>query len=516
MSTEDQNKAVVTLQQGVDVDAFIEDMVSGTNHNEFMPNRRVELYNEKIDSLRNVDFVLTKDEAVLLKNDPRVIDVRYGTKKENGIGLRPSVLEASRLYSKTTGLNNTHYNWGIPACVNSTNPFSTTTYNYAHGFTLSGNGVDVVISDSGIDPTHPEWLNYTGTASRLQQVDWPTISGLTGTYTQAADHYTDPDGHGTHVAGTVAGRLYGWAKSANIYAITVLDNVAAHGVSASFNMIRAWHNLKATQSSGYKRPTIVNCSWEYYAIYSNITGGVFRGTPWSGTNPVAVNGMVQTIYNRIGTVGNYQYIHPIRVSSVDADIVDAIAAGVVIIGAAGNDAHKIDISSGADYNNYYTSSVDGVIYYHRGGTPACADGVITVGSVRIASPEAKSTFSNPGPRVHLYAPGEAIMSAVPASSTVATNSGTVAYPLNSGFKSTKLSGTSMASPQVAGVLACIGEARPSYGPAEFAQWIENTATTSRLTDTGGGFSDTQSLQGGANVYLNQPFSRSEVYSITKS
>lgn len=516
MSTEDQNKVVVTLKQGVDVDAFIEDMVSGTNHSEFMPGRKVELYNEKPDSLRNVDFVLTKEEAAQLSNDPRIIEVRYGTKKENGIELKASVLEESRLYSKTTGLNNTHYNWGIPACINLTNPFSTTTYNYAHGFTLSGNGVDVVISDSGIDTTHPEWLNYDGTVNRLQQVDWPTISGLSSTYTQSPDHYTDTDGHGTHVAGTVAGRLYGWAKSANIYAITVLDNVAAHGVSASFNMIRAWHALKATQSNGYKRPTIVNCSWEYYATYSNITGGVFRGSPWSGTNPVAVNGMMQTIYNRIGTVGNYQYIHPIRVSSVDADIVDAIAAGVVIVGSAGNDAHKIDISSGADYNNYYTSSVDGVRYYHRGGTPAAADGVISVGSVRIASPEAKSNFSNPGPRVHIYAPGEAIMSAVPASSTQATSAGTVAYPLNAAFKSTKLSGTSMASPQVVGVLACIAEARPSYGPTEFASWIEGNAIQSRLTDTGGGFADTQSLQGGVNTYLYQPFSRSEVYSITKS
>jgi hypothetical protein len=81
MSTEDQNKAVVTLHIGVDVDAFIEDMVSGKNHNEFMPNRPVELYNEKPDSLRNVDFVLTREEANTLKNDPRIIDVRYGTKR---------------------------------------------------------------------------------------------------------------------------------------------------------------------------------------------------------------------------------------------------------------------------------------------------------------------------------------------------------------------------------------------------------------------------------------------------
>ena len=516
MSTEDQNKVVVTLKQGVDVDAFIEDMVSGTNHSEFMPGRKVELYNEKPDSLRNVDFVLTREEAAQLSNDPRIIEVRYGTKKENGIELKSSVLEASRLYSKTTGLNNTHYNWGIPSCIASTNPFSSTTYNYAHSFTLSGRGVDIVISDSGIDPTHPEWLDYTGTTSRFQVLDWPTASGLSGTYTQSANHYTDPDGHGTHVAGTAAGRLYGWAKSANIYAITVLDNPAAFGVSASFNMIRSWHNLKTTQANGYKRPTIVNCSWEYYATYANITGGVYRGSPWSGNAPVSVYGMLQTIYNRQGTVGNYTYIHPVRVASVDADIADAIAAGVIIIGAAGNDAHKVDISSGSDYNNYYIDSVDGVKYYHRGGTPSAADGVIAVGSVRLTSPEAKSNFSNPGPRIQLYPPGEAIMSAIPATSTQATSAGTVAYPLNSSFKSTKLSGTSMASPQVVGVLACIAEARPSYGPADWEQWITTDCTSSRLTDTGGGFTDTQSLQGGVNLYLKQPFARSEVYSITKS
>jgi subtilisin family serine protease len=492
MSTEDQNKAVVTLHKGVDVNAFIEDMVSGTNHNEFMPNRQVELYNEKLDSLRNVDFVLTKDEADLLKNDPRIIDVRFGTKVENGIILSKSASDTEKLYSKTNTLLATHYNWGIPACVNVTNPFSGTNLNFTHTWPTAGKGVDVVIQDSGILTTHPEWLDPSGTSSRLQAVDWPTVSNLTGTYTQNVNHYTDPDGHGTHVAGTAVGRLYGWAKEANIYAITIIDNAAAFGVSASFNMIRGFHTNKTVTLTGYKRPTIVN-----------MTGGVFRGTPWTSTSPQSIYGMVQTIYNRL--TSPTRYYHPVRVASVDADIEDCIDAGVILVAAAGNDAHRISVPTGQDYNNSYTDSVNGTTYYHRGATPAAYYGVVTVGSVKTVEPEGKNFFSNSGTGVDVYAPGESIMSAIPESSNIASQSDTVDYPLNGAFKSTKISGTSMAAPQVTGVLACMLDVRPEYNQSQVKAWIEEVGTTSRLSDTGGSYADLASLQGGPNRYLRQPF-----------
>lgn len=515
MSTEDQNKAVVTLNIGVDVDAFIEDMVSGNNHSEFMPNRRVELFNEKLDSLRNVDFVLTKEEANTLKGDPRVLDVRYGTKEENGIILRPTVLESSKLYVKTSVQDGTHYNWGIPACTSSSNPFITTTLNHPHAYTLTGTGVDVVIQDSGILATHPEWLNVEGTTSRFQQIDWPTASGLSGTYTQGPDHYIDEDGHGTHVAGTVAGRLYGWAKESNIHAIKIFDT-DAFGVSASFNLIRAWHNLKTTQSNGYKRPTVVNMSWGYTSTYANITGGNYRGTPWSGTNPVSAYGMIQNIYNRVGASAPFTYIHPVRVSSVEADMIDCINAGVVLIGAAGNESHKTDVSTGIDYNNYYTSSVNGNVYYHRGSTPSAVEKVVSVGSVKFAQPEGKSFFSNSGPRIDVYAPGEAIQSAIPETSVIASENTIVDYPDNTSFKAVKINGTSMASPQVAGIVACLLEARPQYNNDHVTAWVHAEATVGRLTDTGGSYTDTGSLQGSTNRFLQQPFNRSVVFSITKN
>lgn len=505
MSTEDINKAVVTLKKGVDVDAFIEDMVSGTNHNQFMPNRRVELYNEKIDSLRNVDFVLTQIEAENLKNDPRIVDVRWGTKVENGIIPRKVAVDSSKTYSKTSAQNNTHYNWAIPAVSNSTNPFVTTSLTSAQAYTLTGAGVDVVIQDSGIDVNHPEWLNPAGSASRLQQINWPSAAGLSGTYTQNVNHYTDTDGHGTHVAGTVAGRLYGWAKDANIYAITILDNAAAFGVSASFNLIRGWHNAK---TNGH--PTLVNMSWGYFSYYENITGGNYRGTPWTGTGVNSAYGMLASAYN-YSSVDDLYY-HPIRVSSVDADIEDCIDAGIILVAAAGNDAHKMDVSNGQDYNNYYVSSVFGNRYYHRGSTPNGPTGVISVGSIGINATEQKNEFSTCGPRVNVYAPGESIQSAMPVGATL--SGGAVNYPLNASFRSKKISGTSMASPQVCGVLACLMEARPWYTATDAVQWISETATTSRLTDSGGSYTDFTSLQGGPNKYLYQPFNTSTVFSIT--
>jgi subtilisin family serine protease len=179
----------------------------------------------------------------------------------------------------------------------------------------------------------------------------------------------------------------------------------------------------------------------------------------------------------------------------------------------------MDVSTGLDYNNYFTSSVDGQRFYHRGSTPSATDGVICVGSVKFAQPEGKSFFSNTGPRISTFAPGEAIQSAVPDGSAEAISAGTSDYPLNvdsTTFKITKLSGTSMASPQVAGVISTLVGIRPSYTQAHIIDWVAANSSTGRLTNSGGGFTDTASLQTAPNLHLHQPFSRSTVFSISKT
>ena len=50
MSTEDQNRAVVTLQKGVDTEQFVNEMLDSG----------YELHDEKPGSRRNFDFVMTR------------------------------------------------------------------------------------------------------------------------------------------------------------------------------------------------------------------------------------------------------------------------------------------------------------------------------------------------------------------------------------------------------------------------------------------------------------------------
>ncbi len=504
MSTEDQNRCVVTVHKGVDIDSLMEEICSLGSTNQFVPTRKVEMWNEKNDSLYNFDVVLTRSEAELLKQDPRIIDVRYGSKAENGIFLRRNKIDPSRNHSRSTAQNNAHYAWAFPACMSATNPYTTLNYNYSHPYTAIGSGVDVVIQDSGIEIGHPEWLAQDGVTSRLQQVNWPQISGLTNTYTQGPLHYTDSYGHGTHCAGTAAGRRYGWAKGADIFAIKIFDD-DAFGISASFNMMRLWHVSKL----GFK-PTIVNMSWGYFNYYSNITGGNYRGTNWTGTAPESNYGMVQTIYNQ----DQGSYTHPVRVASVDADITACIDAGMILVAAAGNDTHKVDVPGGLDYDNYFTTSGGSTRYYHRGSTPNGPTDVISVGSIQASLTEYKSAFSCCGPGITVYAPGEAVQSAMPVGATLA--SGSVAHPDNASFFIKKIQGTSMAAPQVTGVLACLLGNRKKYKAADCIRWLEKYTTKNRLADSGGGYTDTQSLQNSPNRYLFWPFNGQYPLTVNRS
>jgi len=212
-------------------------------------------------------------------------------------------------------------------------------------------------------------------------------------------------------------------------------------------------------------------------------------------------------------------VHGVRVSSVDSDIEDCILAGIILVGAAGNYAHKVDVPGGADYNNYYIQNGFTAVYYNQGATPSATPGVICVGSVDSGYTSSRNrcaTYSERGPRVDLWAPGTNVMSSVSGSKAGVA----VDDPRDSSFKVRKLSGTSMASPQVCGVIGTLLETRPTATPAEALTWVTNKGSVnSQMYDATTGvvssdYTITQALQGAPNKFLRTPYSSSTPYTIS--
>jgi hypothetical protein len=167
---------------------------------------------------------------------------------------------------------------------------------------------------------------------------------------------------------------------------------------------------------------------------SGTTAGVIDGVDWvaghhTGSAPAVAN----------MSLGGGPSI------SLDQAVQAAISDGVTFVVAAGN-------------NNALACNY----------SPARVPEAITVGST--TNTDARSSFSNYGSCVDVFAPGSSIYSAYKSSTTSYTT----------------MSGTSMASPHVAGVAALYLQNNPSAPPSVVASAITNTATSGVVIDPGTG------------------------------
>ncbi|MFK0292229.1 S8 family peptidase [Streptomyces sp. NPDC090442] len=135
-------------------------------------------------------------------------------------------------------------------------------------------------------------------------------------------------------------------------------------------------------------------------------------------------------------------------AALDTAVRNSIKSGVTYAVAAGN--------SGDNAQNY---------------SPARVAEALTVGAT--TSTDARASYSNYGSRVDLFAPGSSITSAWNTSDT-ATNT---------------ISGTSMATPHVAGAAAVYLAGHPTATPAQVATALVNGATSGVVTNPGSGSPD---------------------------
>jgi hypothetical protein len=509
---------------------------------DFVPSRSVECTDCQPGSLYNGIFLLTEQEAEILKNDPRIRDV-HRIPEELGIFPKLYGTREGR-YDKSGTVTSIMKNWGLSRCINKTDNFgASNAITTPYTFNLDGTGIDVIIIDSGVEPGHPEFaVNADGTGgSRVVDFNWASL-GIPGIESSSyyGGYLGDCRGHGSHCASIIAGNTCGWAPKANIYSLRCVPSglrdptdpndpeldITTGAVlklispQLGWQAIRLFHERKPIDpTTGYRRPTVVNASYGSGITYADIqlTSILYRGTTYN----------INTTNNNFGTINvvidtvTYGGSAPYRNSAVDADVEACIAAGVIVISAAGNSAHKIDIPTGPDYDNEIFFVFGGISYrapYHRGSTPSAAPGVICVGSIGSVPPEHKITYSNTGPRVDIFAPGDNIAGAWGNSRSI-SGKFPVQDPRNTTYYFNKDGGTSQAGPQVAGIASLLMQARPWMTATDVLNIITATSIKNLLSETyywdggapasvsTGTYNNLSSLQGAVNGYLYMPFNQ---------
>ena len=509
---------VITVRDWNDVDPIYDEMeaVSGSK---YIPDRSVEVLKEKPIS-RSTHYLMTDEEARTLKQDPRILDVDIPTYQKPGVKLLPCFEQYSNRWDKSFPGELADKNWALPRCTIShvatwgsdNAPTAEATVNVR----AEGRNVDVLIVDGHIDVNHPEVVStVSGATTRVTQFNWlslnpQVIGGVQGVYSYDGGTVGN-NNHGQHVAGTVAGNTLGWARFANIYNLSPYGDSPVSGAYL-YDYIRVWHKQKPINPiTGFKNPTIVNMSYGYFqsALTSSILSITYRGVtsnPGGSSSALTSRGATGISTVTSGAFPGTYLKFGVRSPADDSDIQDAIAEGIVFVGAAGNSNDTIVNSSSSDFNNYLVSSSIGTQLYMQGSSPGSAPNVICVGAVDATATERKASFSAAGPRIDIFAPGVNIMSAIRTSAVQPPN--TVNYGLldsSSGYYYEKFNGTSMASPQVCGALACEMENYPTMNQAMARTYITNRLIeTNALLSAGSGETDytfTNGIRGAGNNYL---------------
>ncbi|KAI9822172.1 MAG: serine protease [Phylliscum demangeonii] len=303
-----------------------------------------------------------------------------------------------------------------------------------------GEGVDVYVIDTGTNVDHVDFED---------RAHW-------GKTIPADDEDEDGNGHGTHCSGTIAGKKFGVAKKAHVYAVKVLKS-----------------NGSGTMSD------------------------VVKGVEWAAVSHVKNAAAAKNGKGRKGWKGSAANMSLGGGKSVTLDraVNAAVDVGIHFAVAAGND------------------NADSCAY-----SPAAADKAVTVGASTLK--DERAYFSNYGKCNDIFAPGLNIQSTW----------------IGSKYATNIISGTSMASPHIAGLLAYLLSLQPAKDsayavaditPKKLKQDLINIGTAGALSDipgntgnilawNGGGTSNYTEIMSAGGFVVDTPADQDELPSAVDS
>ncbi len=300
-----------------------------------------------------------------------------------------------------------------------------------------GAGVGVAVIDSGITGWHDD-LTYTGNKASVRVVAGQRVTAFVDFVNNQLQAYDD-NGHGTHVAGIIAGNGY--------------DSYGSHaGIAPAAHLV----SLKVLDQHG-----------------GGVISDVIAAFEWAIANRVTHN--IRVINLSVGARVTESYeTDPLTLAAKGA-----VDAGIVVVTAAGNLGQK----KIGDLKETQYGAIT---------APGNAPWVLTVGAYSTQGTLSRwddkiAPYSSRGPSAYDYgakpdlvAPGTGIVSlADPSSEFYVTKS---AYLLRGNRETVdkpylSLSGTSMASPVVAGTVALMLQANPSLKPNLVKAILQYTAQT---------------------------------------
>jgi serine protease AprX len=317
----------------------------------------------------------------------------------------------------------------------------------ANGQRLDGTGVSVAVIDSGIDPTHPAFRGANGQTRVVRSLKSLCVDESSAGTGCILDVPTSVDtdllslgGHGTHVNGIAAGSPYslsdgsvvgGSAPGAKIVSISTGAVILIIGADAALNWVLENHNA-----------------------------------PCGAGVPVATCPPIKVINNSYGPTGGGEF----DPNSATALLQRALAAeGVVTVWANGNDGGDGSANVSNPPGQDPTPGILSVASYNDQGT-GTRDGAVSEFSSR-----GDATRSATWPDIS--APGENIISAcrlyLPICSTgLQPHNGPGLLDVGT---YNVISGTSMAAPQITGIVAQLFQAKPSATVAEIENALKSTA-----------------------------------------